>query len=63
MVNYPAETQGFNRLHLGHLEDAFIQSDLQVHFSGERETTLYRCRYSKDVHSNKFHAIPRIQQR
>jgi hypothetical protein len=30
-------------LHLGHLADAFIQSDLQeVHFSEEIETTIYR---------------------
>ena len=34
-------------LHLGHLTDAFIQSDLQkIHLSEERET-IYRCWYSK----------------
>ena len=37
-----------------HLEDAFIQSNLQkVHLSEERETKIYLCWYSKDVHSVK----------
>ena len=34
-------------LHLGHILDAFIQSDLQkVHLSEERETTIYLFLYS-----------------
>ena len=44
-------------LHLRHLADAFIQSNLQyVHLSEERETTIYCCRYSKDVHRTKCQA-------
>ena len=44
-------------LHLGLLADAFIQSNLQlVHLSEEGET-IYRCRYSKDVHRNKCKAL------
>jgi hypothetical protein len=44
-------------LHLGHLADAFIQSDLQlVHFSEERET-VGDCLYSKDVHITKCQAL------
>ena len=43
--------------HLGHLADALIQSDLwKVHLSEERETTIYRCRYIKDVHRSKCQA-------
>ena len=42
-------------LHLGHLAD---QSDLQsVHFSEEGVTTIYRYRYSKDVHRIKCQAL------
>ena len=37
-------------LHLRHLADYFIQSDLQVHLPNERETIIYHCRYSKDVY-------------
>ena len=38
-------------VHLRYLADTFIQSDLQqVDLSEERETTIYRCPYSKDVH-------------
>ena len=44
-------------LHLGHLADAFIQSDLQEHLSEEGETTLDLCRYSKDVHRTKCQAL------
>jgi hypothetical protein len=43
------ETERESNLHLGHLADAFIQSNLQyvnVHLSeGE---TIYRCQYSKE---------------
>ena len=35
-------------LHLGRLADAFTQSDLRTFV--RRETTIYLCRYSKDVH-------------
>ena len=45
-------------LHTGHLADACIQSDLQeVHLSEERETIIYRCRYSKEVHRTKCQAL------
>ena len=41
----------------------FYPNDLQsVHLSEERETTIYRCRYSKDVQRTKCQAltIPRL---
>ena len=45
-------------LHLRHLANAFIQSELLlVHLSEERETTIYRRWYSKDVHRNKCQAL------
>ena len=38
-------------LHCAHLADPFIQSNLQrVPLAEEGGTTIYRCRYSKDVH-------------
>ena len=41
-------------LHLGHLADAFIQSDLQqVH---EKSETIYCFRYNKNVHRTKCKA-------
>ena len=51
-------------LHLGRLADSSIQSNLQeVHLSEERET-IYRCRYSKDVHGTKCQSptIARLTQ-
>ena len=66
----PGEFMGFDFIyiilylsykHLGYLADAFIQSDLQyVHLSEERET-IYRCRYSKDVHRTKCQALTIIR--
>ena len=45
-------------LHPGRLVDTSIQSQLQeVYFSGERETTVYLCHYSKDVHRTKCQAL------
>ena len=44
--------------HFGHLADAVIQSDLQLaHLLEEGETTIYRCRYSKDDHRTKCQAL------
>ena len=42
-------------LHLGHLTDAFSQSE--VHLSEERETTLYCCRYSKEQVSPRLEEL------
>ena len=36
--------------------DAFIKSDLQYIFQ-KKETTIYRCRYSKDVHRSKWQTL------
>ena len=47
-----------SQLHSGHLADSFILSDLQVmHLSEERETTIYRCWYSQDVHKANCQAL------
>jgi hypothetical protein len=55
--DYHTESGHCSHLHSGRLADDFIQSDLQqVYFLGERETTTYRCRYSKDVYRTKCQA-------
>ena len=45
-------------LHLGHLSDAFIQSDLQIIHLSEEGETIHRCQYSKDVDRTKCKALP-----
>ena len=47
-------TRFLTHLHSGHLADTFIRSDL--HLSEERDT-IYRRRYSKDVHRTKCQAL------
>jgi hypothetical protein len=34
-----------------------LSKDSNVHFSEERETKIYRCRYNNDVHRNKWQAL------
>ena len=52
-------------LHWGHLADTFIQSDFQLHFNlnynsstfSKKRETIHSCRYSKDAHRTKCQAL------
>ena len=61
--SYAPKLFTFLHLHLGHLGDAFIQSDLQVSNISTfvvRSATIYRCRYSKDIEPSASTTIARL---
>ena len=55
----PALMHVYSRERSGRLADALTLSDTsdKVHLSEEGETTIYLCRYSKDVHRTKCQAL------